>query len=282
MTPLDCLLLLPNRSWQFPRQSTPWPSDGLRRASVNSFGYGGANVHVVLDDAGHYLETRNLPGKHATVLSSKESAGSLASRQCVSEALKSMEADVEWKVQPREPNPCLLVWSASDEASLKKLLKLFQQHLSSLCSDAEQKQCFESLCYTLSCRRSMLPWKTFLVCNSLLELENMMSLKGLELHRSRSIPVLSFVFTGQGVQWSGMGGELLGHHVFRTSLEQASVYLQELGCTWSLTGVNFVSCLFSLNLLMCSRGVASKQPRDQRPSGQLLPTNLYRIAGRFD
>ena len=227
----------PNRSWQFPRRSTPWPSDGLRRASVNSFGYGGANVHVVLDDAGHYLETRNLRGKHATVLSSKESAGSLASRQCVSEALTSMEYEVQCKVRTREPKPCLLVWSASDEASLKKLLKLFQQHLISFCNHADQKQCFESLCYTLCSRRSMLPWKTFLVCNSFLELQNMMSLGGSELYRSRSIPVLSFVFTGQGAQWSGMGGELLGHHVFRASLEQASVYLQGLGCSWSLIGL---------------------------------------------
>ena len=193
-----------------------------------------------------------------------------------------MEPGVQGKAQPREPKPRLLVWSASDEASLKRLLELFQQQLSSLCNHAEQKQCFENLCLTLCSRRTMLPWKTFLVCHSLLELQNLVSLTSLELHRSRGIPVLSFVFTGQGAQWSGMGGELLGYHVFRASLEQASVYLQGLGCTWSLIGMYFVSCLFSLSLLMSSRRVASRQPRDQGPSDQLLPTDLYRIAGCFD
>ena len=193
-----------------------------------------------------------------------------------------MDHKVQGKLQTRGPKPCLLIWSASDEASLKKLLKLFQQHLQSLRKHADQKQYFESLCHTLCSRRSMLPWKTFLVCNSLLELQNTMSLRSSELYRSRSMSVLSFVFTGQGAQWSGMGGELLCYDVFRASLEQASVYLQGLGCTWSLIGMYFVSCLLSLSLLMCFRGVASRQPRDQRPSGQLLATNLYRIASRSD
>ena len=200
-----------------------------------------------------------MSGKHATVLSSKEPASSLASGHCVSEASKnSMEHEVQWKIQSPETQPCLLVWSASDEASLKQLLTSFQQHLSSHCSHAEQKQYFENLCYTLCSRRSMLPWKTFLVCNSLQELQDMICFKSSELHRSRSMPALSFVFTGQGAQWSSMGGELLGHHIFRASLEQASRYLQGLGCTWSLIGMYFVSCLFSLNLLIFSRGVASR------------------------
>lgn len=38
-----------------PTELTPWPTTGLRRASVNSFGYGGTNSHVILDDAFHYL-----------------------------------------------------------------------------------------------------------------------------------------------------------------------------------------------------------------------------------
>lgn len=41
---------------KIPTELTPWPGHGLRRASVNSFGYGGSNGHVILDDALHYLQ----------------------------------------------------------------------------------------------------------------------------------------------------------------------------------------------------------------------------------
>lgn len=197
---------------------------------MNSFGYGGANVHIVLDDARHYLETRNLSGKHATVISSAGSTVHLTNGHFT-------EHDVPLKSPPREPKTRLLVWSASDEVTLKSLLAAYQQHLSTLCRPAEQEQYFEDLCYTLSKRRSSLPWKTFLVCNSLQELRDAIRVNTPELLRSRSAPVISFVFTGQGAQWSGMGRELLGYHVFRTSLEQATNYLQGLGCGWSLIGM---------------------------------------------
>ncbi|KAG6367393.1 hypothetical protein INS49_001582 [Diaporthe citri] len=43
-----------------PTSLTDWPRDGLRRASVNCFGFGGTNAHVILDDAGSYLAARSL------------------------------------------------------------------------------------------------------------------------------------------------------------------------------------------------------------------------------
>lgn len=50
-----------------PTDCIPWPSTGLRRVSVNSFGFGGSNAHVVMDDALHYLQERGLNGNHHTV-----------------------------------------------------------------------------------------------------------------------------------------------------------------------------------------------------------------------
>ena len=46
---------------QFPLDLTPWPTTGMRRISVNSFGFGGTNAHAVLDDAHHYLKLRGIP-----------------------------------------------------------------------------------------------------------------------------------------------------------------------------------------------------------------------------
>ncbi|KAI0418238.1 hypothetical protein F5X98DRAFT_123264 [Xylaria grammica] len=50
-----------------PTECVPWPTRGLRRISVNSFGFGGSNVHVVMDDAMNYLRSRGLTGNHCTV-----------------------------------------------------------------------------------------------------------------------------------------------------------------------------------------------------------------------
>jgi len=56
---------------QIPTELLPWPTDGVRRASVNSFGYGGTNAHCIIDDAYHYLGQRGLQGAHNTVIKSK-------------------------------------------------------------------------------------------------------------------------------------------------------------------------------------------------------------------
>ncbi|KAI0396952.1 polyketide synthase [Xylariaceae sp. FL0594] len=55
-------------SWhlRFPTKALPWPQPGLRRMSINSFGVGGANAHVVLDDALHFLKSFHLVGRHRT------------------------------------------------------------------------------------------------------------------------------------------------------------------------------------------------------------------------
>lgn len=55
-------------SWhlKFPTEATTWPQAGLRRMSINSFGIGGSNAHVVMDDAFHFLQKCRLVGKHRT------------------------------------------------------------------------------------------------------------------------------------------------------------------------------------------------------------------------
>lgn len=44
-------LRLDESPFVLPRQSTPWPSDGPRRAGVHSIGMGGTNAHVILEQA---------------------------------------------------------------------------------------------------------------------------------------------------------------------------------------------------------------------------------------
>ncbi|CAN9190585.1 unnamed protein product [Alternaria alternata] len=49
--------LLTTMNIQVPASCIRWPGEGLRRISVNSFGFGGSNAHAILDDAYHTLET---------------------------------------------------------------------------------------------------------------------------------------------------------------------------------------------------------------------------------
>ena len=45
--------------WQVVTRPTPWP-EGIRRVSVNSFGFGGTNAHVVIGDSADHARTRQL------------------------------------------------------------------------------------------------------------------------------------------------------------------------------------------------------------------------------
>jgi hypothetical protein len=52
---------------EFSTSSIPSPADfRINRASINSFGFGGANTHAVLDDAYSFLHARRIRGHHMT------------------------------------------------------------------------------------------------------------------------------------------------------------------------------------------------------------------------
>jgi zearalenone synthase (highly reducing iterative type I polyketide synthase) len=49
---------------EVPTTRIPWPTPCVRRASVNSIGYGGTNAHAILDDASSYLEYLHVGESH--------------------------------------------------------------------------------------------------------------------------------------------------------------------------------------------------------------------------
>jgi acyl transferase domain-containing protein len=79
-----------NRAIQFPTSVLPWPKKGLRRVSINSFGFGGTNAHVVIDDAYHYLQSRRLQARHNTVFSPETNN---AANSCTSDGLQQAGSD---------------------------------------------------------------------------------------------------------------------------------------------------------------------------------------------
>ncbi len=64
---------------EVPITLTPWPTSGLRRISVNSFGYGGTNAHAILDDAYHYLQSHGVQAMHYTEISGRDNLMSRSS-----------------------------------------------------------------------------------------------------------------------------------------------------------------------------------------------------------
>ena len=233
---------IPVEDWgiDFPVQNTAWPTTGLRRASVNSFGFGGSNAHAVLDDAYHYLQARGLKGRHVT--REKSSVRPTVDPDQLTTSAQVNGGKHESSKKPKSANvPKLLVWSASDENGLQRLASVYEAHLSK--STTFHEGYLDDLAYTLSEKRSRLTWRSYAIASSLEQLK--LSLKQGLPGPSRSLkqPRLCFIFTGQGAQWVGMGRELLRYPVFQESLENAGIYFQNLGCAWSLMGesLNYVS-----------------------------------------
>ena len=211
---------------------------GLRRASVNSFGFGGSNAHAVLEDADNYLSLRKLVGNHYTAEQPPNleltSAFCKKLRCCIKEHCKSSEQQGGPKPKP---SPKLLVWSASDKAGLKRFASVYDNYFTGLSECEFTDDLLESLAYTLGIKRSSLPWKSFTIAQSLLDLQGGFENRLSKPVRSSRVPKLAFVFTGQGAQYFRMGRELLVYADFRTSLEEADCFLKNLGCNWGLIGM---------------------------------------------
>ncbi|KAJ5715852.1 polyketide synthase [Penicillium malachiteum] len=230
----------------FPQKARPWPTNGLRRASVNSFGYGGANAHIVIDDAYNYLRIRGLNGKHDTVKLPPQLREQ-----------SNMMALTPAPTPPRQDEvQRLFVWSASDKdcigrileqystrnSAIKQLLQKYQQirqqgDKESIAATDDITNLMANVAYTLDTHRSHLQWRSFALMNTIEDFENISSLMSTPVQvpaHAGSPPRIGFVFSGQGAQWKGMGRELTCYESFRVELGQADAYLRSLGCVWSV------------------------------------------------
>ncbi|PGH10329.1 hypothetical protein GX51_00086 [Blastomyces parvus] len=110
-----------------PLEPTPWPEDRYERASVNSFGIGGSNAHVILDSARSF---------NLGVPKSKKSHG-----------LETNKSH-------------LLLFSANSANSLTNMAKNFQDWTSA------HSESLEDVAYTLAHHRERLPHRSFAVAST--------------------------------------------------------------------------------------------------------------------
>jgi acyl transferase domain-containing protein len=179
------------------RHLIPWPKDALRRSSVNSFGIGGSNAHVVVE------------------------AASVQDRSSHVSSYRDVESDFTLDGDEEGGPMFTLVVSANDSTSLSANIKALCDHL----MNPKVKVDLADLAYTLSERRTHLFHRAFV------------STRTTELHENQFMaakkaarePKVGFLFTGQGAQWPRMGKALVDAVPWvRSVLEDLDMTLQSL------------------------------------------------------
>ncbi|GKT43550.1 highly reducing polyketide synthase azaB [Colletotrichum spaethianum] len=231
-------------SWnlRFPTEPTVWPQRGLRRMSINSFGVGGSNAHVVMDDAFHFLKQHRLVGNHRTEaipnIPRHLNGGLTNGNHRVNGFHRPSDSGVDLSGYDSEDLPRLFVLSANDPDAVSRLRKLYKDYLTTKLSlslgETAQLRFLRDLSYTLASRRTHHSWRSVSIASSPSQLQK--ALEGsLTPVKAKPNPRLAFIFTGQGAQWAAMGIDLLAYRAFQESLLAADRYLNDLGCKWSLT-----------------------------------------------
>lgn len=211
----------------------------MRRASVNSFGYGGTNAHVVLDAAETYLpqyEGARLLQRHPK--QPQQQRNDDAHYQNGNEPHSDSGRPEEVPPMPESHGNRLVVFSAVSRDALRNTIENFKSYaISRQESDAEM---LDSLAYTISCRRSLLPFRLYRTAATVAELLSTLADDSLQndvakSQKSPDRPRVCFVFNGQGAQWAGMARELFGAcPVFENSIHRAQDRLRDLGANWTL------------------------------------------------
>ena len=188
--------------------SEPWNTESgkPRLGAVNSFGYGGSNVHVVL---------REVNSKQNSVY--EESVGGLNN---------------------------VLTISARSKEALQNMARRYSNWLKDH-ANAVDESFVQNLCYSLNERRSQLPHRLALAFVSISDAsksledyaEDSAGWEKLVCYgemRSND-PKLVFLFGGQGAQWYAMGRQLIQtEDVFKEAILTVSNVIKDLGITWSL------------------------------------------------
>jgi acyl transferase domain-containing protein len=131
------------------------------------------------------------------------------------------------------PASKLIVLSSNDQEGVKRNAERLQQYLASKSSTSPSF--FSDLAFTLSSKRTTLPWKSYVVASCIDGLrEKISSLAPVVRSSASTTPRIAFVFTGQGAQWHAMGRGLSVYRAFAESMQRSEALLKSFGCPWSL------------------------------------------------
>lgn len=209
-----------------------FPAEGLRRISVNCFGFGGTNAHGVMDDARGYLRQRGLTAHHNTVdpLDSDLShSGDSGSATPTSASMGSSWDLASQSIHsPPASTPQLFVYSTNHRDGIPLIANSHLPHLES------HNTSLRDYSYTLFSRRSHFDFRAFAVASSIAELaQKLPSLTPARAGANKTFrPAL--IFCGQGAQYTRMAIDLLALPVFGASIAAAHAYLSTLDPSFDL------------------------------------------------
>ncbi|KAK6525281.1 hypothetical protein TWF694_005427 [Orbilia ellipsospora] len=182
---------------KIPTELMPWPKNRLRRVSLNNFGAGGTNTHAIIEAAEYHLP----PKVERSKISHNDNF--------------------------------LIALSCKEEKGVRAFVREISEYL----KGSEANKSIADIAYTLSERRSKLPWRAVVLANSVEQLQQKLEnsvLKPKQVTLAKP-PRLGFIFTGQGAQWHAMGRELIAAYpVFRNALERADKQIKLLGSPWNV------------------------------------------------
>lgn len=251
-------VILKERNIKIATEVEPWPR-AVRRASINSFGYGGANGHLVLESVESYLGqdpycfAGSLVGPNSTSIENKTHgdaairangnghangngthtngnghANGLHDNSAHEETNGSLPSTKDQKAAQKKS--FLLPVFASSNYSLKALVQQVSE-AASRCNDPSE---LESMAFTLSNGRDHLRKRSYVVA----ELDNSSAKAVAVTPEAEAVSASStaidphpfaFVFTGQGAQSAGMAKELLWTSPdFQATIQRLDKVLQAL------------------------------------------------------
>lgn len=192
---LICIVDLREGRIRIVTESTPWPTSTSRIASVNSFGYGGANAHTILEGAESFLYNytrqkeilRNLLPAHRSWTNHDSHACSHDVEKCISRDPLDIQINLDTRQLYRDH--FLLTFSAHNRRTL-------MSNVAAIRDVSEQYQ-LTDLAHTLTTRRSSFLERSFVVATKGTMKDKLLP-KNLHVQRQRSkSPTLGFVFTGK-------------------------------------------------------------------------------------
>lgn len=158
---------------------------------MNSFGFGGANAHAILEWQSPHAINPTLGHRGLTNGTNGLTNGVNLQHDTVT-----------------DQNPRLYMLSAKDEQVCHRMASDLREYLLQS-NRVDKSRLLKSLAYTLGSRRSRLGYVAVQQVHSLRDLVERLGDSQFKIsRRPERAPRIGWVFTGQGAQWFAMGREL--------------------------------------------------------------------------